>query len=81
MNILIPVLSLSKSGGFRVLTKLANTWIEDGHSVTFVVLKSKSKPYYPLNANLIELDYFGKIANNTKEIKNKKFRGLHKFMA
>jgi len=52
MKILIPVLSFGKSGGFRVLSKLADTWILNGHEVAFITTIANILPYFPTNANI-----------------------------
>lgn len=56
MNILIPVLGFNRSGGQRVLAKLADQLILNGNQVTFVVPSSQSLPYYSTNANIIKFE-------------------------
>lgn len=51
----IPIVTFSKSGGMRVLEKLADNWIKMGNSVDFIVADT-STPYYPTNAKIINLN-------------------------
>ncbi|MDB5014028.1 MAG: hypothetical protein JWQ25_2230 [Daejeonella sp.] len=54
MKILIPVLSLGKSGGFRVMSELANSWINSGHEVSFLIpISTNNSVYFPTKANII----------------------------
>ena len=48
MNIAIPILTFSKSGGHRVLSKLANSWAEKGHRVE-LILCYDSESYFPFD--------------------------------
>lgn len=52
MKILIPVLSLGKSGGIKVLTNLANYWTDMGSDVTIVISDQLNDPYYPVRCNI-----------------------------
>ncbi|UBM57640.1 glycosyltransferase family 4 protein [Marinilongibacter aquaticus] len=52
MRILIPILDFTKSGGFRVLSYLADGLIEKGHDVTFLC-SGLAEPYYPTKAKVI----------------------------
>lgn len=56
MNILIPVLGFTRSGGQRVLAKLADQLILNGNQVTFVVPNSHSLPYYSTNASIVKFE-------------------------
>lgn len=60
-QILIPITSFSKSGGMRVLSKLANEWCESGYIVTFVSPFESEKPYYPTKAKIVWIDNQGNI--------------------
>ncbi|SFQ11089.1 Glycosyltransferase involved in cell wall bisynthesis [Geopseudomonas sagittaria] len=53
MNIIIPILGFGKAGGYRVLSKLANEFIKQGNSVTFVTPAYGKTPYYPTTAKII----------------------------
>ena len=55
MNIVIPIITFSKSGGMRVLERLADEWLANGHSVDIVVADN-STPYYPTCAHVINLN-------------------------
>lgn len=59
LKILIPVFGFAKSGGYRVLSKLANNWIDMGHNVTFVSHFGSIEPYFQTKANIIWLDKKG----------------------
>jgi hypothetical protein len=54
MKILIPVYGFGKSGGQRVLSYLANEFIQNGHEVTFVVPEWDHIPYYPTKAKIVK---------------------------
>ena len=54
MKILIPIISLGKFGGIKVLSNLANYWTKQGHEVTIIVA-SKQTIYYPLNCKVVNL--------------------------
>ncbi len=66
MKILIPVMSFVKSGGFKVLSNLANYWTNNGHEVTIVVPMDKSFPYYPLDCNIVRIDRQGNVSQEIK---------------
>lgn len=55
MKILIPIFSFTKSGGMKVLSNLANNWIDQGHIVT-IITTSTDEPYYLTNADIINLN-------------------------
>ncbi len=62
MKILIPLLnSFGPQGGWRVLSQLANHWIEQGHSVAFLAHKSSNTPYFPTQATILWFDNEGNI--------------------
>lgn len=62
MKIIFPVVGFSKSGGYRVLSKLADEFIACGHEVVFVSPCYGGRPYYPTNAKIISVkSYFDKI--------------------
>lgn len=52
MKIAIPVLAFSAAGGMRVLSKLADTFIAQGHEVVFFSSHLINKPYYPTRADI-----------------------------
>lgn len=62
MKILIPVIGFGKSGGFRVLSQLANNWIEQGHNVSFILPNKGILPYFPTKADLIWIGVDGSIS-------------------
>lgn len=59
MKILIPILGFGRAGGYRVLSKFANEWIEKGHTVNFLCPDSSDDPYFPTNAGIIWVDGSG----------------------
>ena len=62
MKILIPLTTgFGPQGGWRVLSQLANQWILQGHSVTFLVQKSSNLPYFPTQATILWFDNKGNI--------------------
>lgn len=64
MKILIPVFGFGKHGGYRVLSNLANSWIEMGHEVTFISVSDSIEPYYPTLANIVWVDEHGFASSN-----------------
>lgn len=70
MKILIPLsVDFGPAGGFRVLSQLANHWMDEGHEVSFLVYQHFDKPYYPTKANLIFYDAYGSLVH----AKNREF--------
>ncbi|CAN5496559.1 hypothetical protein BH11BAC3_BH11BAC3_01190 [soil metagenome] len=63
MNILIPVLTFGRSGGNRVLSKLADELIQLGHKVDFLCPDGNEDPYFPTLAGIQWVDSKG---NNSK---------------
>jgi glycosyltransferase involved in cell wall biosynthesis len=59
MKILIPMLKFDRAGGWRVLSNLANEWIDMGHEVTMLVYYLSDLPYFPTKATLIWIDERG----------------------
>jgi glycosyltransferase involved in cell wall biosynthesis len=53
MKILIPILGFGRAGGNRVLSKLANEWIKEGHEVCFLCPSSSDAPYFPTQARIL----------------------------
>ncbi len=66
MKIIIPLtVDFGPAGGFRVLSQLANYWIDAGHDVSFLTYQQFRKTYYPTKAKMIFYDGFGRIVNGT----------------
>ena len=59
LRIVIPIYKFGKAGGNRVLSILANKWIEKGHSVCFVAAHNSDMPYFPTQAKIVWLDDAG----------------------
>lgn len=67
MKILIPIFGgFGKTGGFRVLSELANHFIELGAEVTFLSFYKAEIPYFPTQAQLKFYNYQGEIVNAYK---------------
>lgn len=66
MKIFIPIIGFGRSGGFRVLSQLANQWISMGYDITFICVggEGKSEPYYPTIAKILYVDYKGNEITN-----------------
>lgn len=56
MKLLIPVATFGVGGGFRVLSELANHWMQSGHDVTFLVDARSGVPCYPTTARIERFD-------------------------
>jgi glycosyltransferase involved in cell wall biosynthesis len=69
MKILIPVYNFGRQGGYRVLSQLANHWIESGHQVDFLTTHSSNDPYFPTIAKIL---YSSLSKNSTDKIKRAK---------
>ena len=52
MKILIPVINFGKSGGDRVLSKIADELIRFNHKVDFISSDASNNPYFPTNASI-----------------------------
>lgn len=56
MRIVIPILRFGRSGGERVISKLASGLSSEGHDVTFIVPKGNDVPYYATTAKIITFE-------------------------
>lgn len=74
MKILIPLTSFGNSGGFRVLSELANNWIKSGHSVTFLSHESGIVPYFPTVGELLWYNNDGEIFKKKGSCKRSRLR-------
>lgn len=89
MKIIIPVLGFGKGGGNRVLSKLANSWINLGHEVKFISYYDSALPNFETNAEIIWVNSWGDAVPNNIIKKRNPFkliwqlfallRGLNKF--
>lgn len=59
LNILIPLTGFMKSGGMRVISELANNWIDSKHTVTIITYFESNKPYFPTKAKILWLNHKG----------------------
>jgi glycosyltransferase involved in cell wall biosynthesis len=86
LKILIPTLSLGKSGGTRVLSLLSNYWKKLGNDVRIVSYYGSEEPYYPVDADMIWVNEEGIVQslNDAKlNVRNSVFRrtkGIYKFL-
>ena len=86
LKILIPILSLGKSGGIRVLCLLANYWKRAGHDVKILTYHGSDFPYYTVEVNVIWVDETGnqQLKNdNTLNLENsivQRLKGIYKFL-
>ena len=76
MNILVPIISLGKSGGIKVLSKLSNTWDMQQHHVTIVVTDHTYTPYYDITCRLVFLDDQGDEVQRNSSLKYSMFKQL-----
>ncbi len=63
MNILIPVLGFGRSGGYRVLSKLADELIKLNHHVCFLSPDVSNVPYFPTKATVLWINNNGSIGD------------------
>lgn len=54
MRILFPVLAFSSAGGMRVLSKIADSLIAQGHEVKFLAPEGTQAPYFPTKAPILK---------------------------
>lgn len=80
MKILIPIWGFGQSGGDRVLSQLANHWINSGHSVSFITSQYSKKPYFPTKADIIWINIFGQRVDEHTLIRPKR-PGLPMFLS
>jgi len=76
MHIVIPVLGFGRAGGYRVLSKLADEWITNGHQVTFVAPADSTEPYFPTKASVRYVNCLG-VPNNREGKVTAKSGGLY----
>lgn len=87
MNILIVTNGLTKSGGMRVISKLANKLIEAGDDVALLCPEDMSTPYFPTDAKIIKASNIFRTNRLLGEIANffvltyVIFRVTHKYQA
>lgn len=53
MKLIIPILVFGRAGGYRVLSKLADELLKNGHDVTFITSQYSAPAYYPTHAKII----------------------------
>lgn len=67
LSILIPILTLGKHGGFRVLYMLANHWKSQGHDVKLVSYFKNKKPYFSFYGDILWINDKGEIVLENDE--------------
>lgn len=79
MKIIIPLLvAFGKAGGWRVISQLANSWVQKGHQVVFLS-PYNSKPYYPTIAEILYYNQSGVIVDEaTIDLEPKLLGGIRK---
>lgn len=80
MKILIPVLGFGKAGGYRVLSRLADGLVAEGHQVTFLVNRYMASPYFPTRAQIYSVDLLGRPASPSQDLPML-FNGLTNMLA
>lgn len=77
MRIIIPILGkFGKSGGFRVLSNLANHWIASGNTVSFLSYVNTEPPYFPTTAELLYYNKKGKLVSKNNTDTSKPLLGM-----
>lgn len=59
MRVVIPVISFTRSGGSRVLSRMATEWVRAGHTVTFIANARSTPPYFPTEAEVLWVEDSG----------------------
>ena len=80
MRIVIPVLNFGKSGGYRVLSKIADELICLGHTVRFMSPETSALPYFPTKADIFWVNKDGEIVERSEYEKRKKDSGFYIFL-
>lgn len=76
MKIIIPLaVNFGFQGGFRVLSNLANSWIDSGHDVNFLVYQKFVSTYFPTQANILKYDSVGNLINENESKKDSNYLG------
>ena len=65
-RIVVPVLDFARSGGSRVLSRLASEWQDMGHSVTVVTHRDTDAPYFPTKADVEYVDSAGRLTERSR---------------
>jgi glycosyltransferase involved in cell wall biosynthesis len=74
MRILIPVLGFSASGGYRVLSKLADEWIRLGHQVCFTSFDEYGPVKFETSARVVWFDREGRFVPAPEHVARGKIR-------
>lgn len=77
MKIIIPLVgTFGNSGGFRVLSQLANHWISSGNEVVFLSYDHAQDPYFPTKADIKYYNNQGNITSEKRSDKQKPVFGM-----
>lgn len=76
LRILVPILGFAPQGGYRVLSELANAWINMGHHCTFLIPASSPDPYFPTLANVVRVDRQGRVQEARAKTKRSGFDNI-----
>jgi glycosyltransferase involved in cell wall biosynthesis len=69
LKIDIPITGFGKSGGYRVISRLATEWRKMGHSVRILSSQASGPPYFPTEAEILWLNQFGRrVKTNAPEL-------------
>jgi len=71
MKILIPMVDFGRTGGFRVLSELANSWVRSNHQVSFIAPDCSELPYFSTIAPIIFVDRKGLLVDQRSDIKSR----------
>ena len=63
IKILITIWGFTKSGGIKVLTNIANRWIDQGIDTKIVCYYKSEEPYYPLKAEVLYVNNKGEVTD------------------
>jgi len=79
MKITVVISSLSCGGAERVLSSMANFWVDHGNQITFITLASSDRDFYKLDdrINRVSLDLMKDSVNIFSAIKNNLTRLTH----
>lgn len=64
-RILIPIIGFGRAGGYRVLSQLASSWVDQGCVVDFLVHEALAAPYFPTKAGVRRITSVGAVTEAT----------------
>lgn len=82
MRILIPTLGFGRTGGFRVLSQLANHWQKTGADVRFLAPAGSDPPYFPTTVPILETSLGGTVSGPGEKLEGPgRLFGVHGVLA